>query len=102
MEENIVAFEKKCIFSRVEFEYDPDKSAANLAKHGIDFEQIQQLWDGKVVAAPARDCSERRWLAVGQLDSKFWTVIVTLRNNKVRIISARRSRKNEIENYKNA
>ena len=26
------------------FEYDPDKSAANLAKHGIDFEAVQALW----------------------------------------------------------
>ncbi|MBU6182159.1 MAG: BrnT family toxin [Verrucomicrobia bacterium] len=86
----------------MEFEYDPTKSAANLAKHGIDFGQIQKLWDGKVVAAPARDSSEQRLLAIGQLDSKFWTVIITLRNSKIRIISARRSRKNEIKNYKNA
>jgi uncharacterized DUF497 family protein len=26
------------------FEYDPDKSAANKRKHGIDFEEAQELW----------------------------------------------------------
>lgn len=27
------------------FEFDPDKSAANKAKHGIDFVEAQALWD---------------------------------------------------------
>lgn len=26
------------------FEYDPQKSAANLAKHGIDFDEAQHMW----------------------------------------------------------
>ena len=29
----------------MEFEYDPQKSARNLAKHGIDFGEAQRLWD---------------------------------------------------------
>jgi len=86
----------------VEFEWDPENSTTILVKHGIDFEQIQRLWDGKVVAAPARNSLEHRWLAVGQLEASFWTAIMTFRNNKIRIISARRSRKNEIKNYKRA
>jgi uncharacterized DUF497 family protein len=86
----------------VDFEFDPAKSALNLVKHGIDFQKIQDMWKSKVVAAPSRNSLERRWLAIGSLDSKFWTVIITLRNEKIRIISARRSRKNEIKSYKNA
>jgi uncharacterized DUF497 family protein len=85
----------------VEFEYDPAKSALNLAKHWIDFQKIQEIWNSKVVAAPSHNASENRWLAIGSVDSKFWTVIITIRNKKIRIISARRSRKNEIEHYKN-
>jgi uncharacterized protein len=75
----------------VEFEFDSNKSDLNLEKQGIDFEQIQKMWDGKIVAAPSRNSLEERWLAVGCLESNFWTVIITLRNNKIRIISARRS-----------
>ena len=33
----------------MEFEYDPAKSAKNLAKHGIDFEQAQRMWDDVVL-----------------------------------------------------
>ena len=32
----------------MDFEYDPVKSALNLAKHGIDFQKIQEVWEGKV------------------------------------------------------
>jgi uncharacterized DUF497 family protein len=28
----------------VDFEFDPRKSAANLAKHGIDFASVQEIW----------------------------------------------------------
>ena len=37
------------------FEFDPDKSAANLAKHGIDFEAAQALWLDEAVAYDAQD-----------------------------------------------
>ena len=29
----------------MQFEYDPNKSTANKAKHGIDFEDAQRIWD---------------------------------------------------------
>ena len=29
----------------MKFEYDPDKSAANREKHGIDFDEAQALWN---------------------------------------------------------
>lgn len=29
----------------MQYEYGPEKSAANKAKHGIDFEEAQALWD---------------------------------------------------------
>ena len=81
------------------FEYDAAKSRANAAKHGIDFEAVQEMWDGVVVAAPGRFVGEDRLMAIGQIDGKFWTVIVTLRGSSLRIISARRSRTNEIKIY---
>jgi uncharacterized DUF497 family protein len=39
----------------VEFEFDPEKSSANKAKHGIDFVEAQTLWlDEALIEAPAR------------------------------------------------
>ena len=81
------------------FEYDEVKSRANAVKHGIDFGAVQQMWDGVVVAAPARFVGEDRLMAIGQIDGKHWTAIVTLRGSALRIISARRSRTNEIKIY---
>jgi uncharacterized protein len=84
----------------VEFEFDPAKSAANLEKHGIDFTQAQQLWqDIARVEIPARTTDEPRWLAIGQIDGKHWSVVVTYRQGRVKIISARRSRKEEVALY---
>ena len=37
------------------FEFDPAKSAANLEKHGIDFEEVQAVWaDTRRLEIPAR------------------------------------------------
>ena len=55
----------------MEFEFDPNKSKANRAKHGIDFIKAQQLW----------------------------SAIITYRQGRVRIISVRRSRKEEVGIY---
>jgi uncharacterized DUF497 family protein len=55
-----------CNESSVLFEYDAAKSLTNAAKHGIDFEAVQEMWDGVVVAAPARFVGEDRIMAIGQ------------------------------------
>jgi uncharacterized DUF497 family protein len=83
----------------MEFEFDPAKSASNLDKHGIDFDAVQAIWQDVIrIEIPARTEDEPRWLVVGQIDGKHWSV-VTYREDRVRIISARRSRKEEVELY---
>jgi uncharacterized protein len=85
---------------RMEFEVDPAKSASNLEKHGIDFDTIQAIWQDMMrVEIPARTTDEPRWLVVGQMDGKHWSVVVTYRGSQVRIISARRSQKEEVALY---
>lgn len=82
------------------FEYDPNKSTSNLCKHGVDFEQAQRLWDDpKAVEVCLPYEEEPRWAVFGIMDGKHWTAVVTHRGDKVRIISVRRSRKNEEEFY---
>jgi uncharacterized protein len=66
--------------NRVDFEFDPAKSASNLEKHGIDFDAVQVIWqDVMRVEVPARTADEPRWLVVGQIDGKHWSVVVTYR-----------------------
>jgi len=82
------------------FEFDEQKSQSNLAKHGIDFIEAQQLWnDPALLEIPARTTDEPRYLLIGQIDNRFWSAVATYRDEKIRIISVRRSRKEEVELY---
>jgi len=84
------------------FEFDPDKSAANAAKHGIDFIEAQALWDDeRAIGFEVRrdDLTERRWLVIGRIGDNIWTAVVTYRGDTTRIISVRRARGNEVESY---
>ena len=84
----------------MECEFDPGKSASNLEKHGIDFERAEALWqDVRRVEIPARTTNEARWLVIGQIEGKHWSAVVTYREQRVRIVSARRSRKEEVALY---
>jgi len=82
------------------FEYDPQKSVLNRSKHGIDFEEAQALWDDpRVLEIRARTTGESRFLVVGQIGERHWSAIITYRRDRVRIISVRRSRPEEVELY---
>ena len=82
------------------FEYDPNKSAENKRKHGIDFEDAQRLWaDPGVMEIPARTSDEPRWLLIGKIDEKYWSAIITKRGENIRLISVRRSRDEEVALY---
>lgn len=82
------------------FEFDPEKSAANKQKHGIDFVEAQALWDDPdVIEIPAKITDEPRFLIIGTIDGKHWSGVITYRGDNVRIISVRRSRSEEVAIY---
>jgi len=82
------------------FEFDPEKSDRNLAKHGIDFIEAQKLWnDQNLLEIPARTEDEPRFIAIGQIDTKYWSAVITYRSDDIRIISVRRSREEEVVLY---
>ena len=84
----------------MEFEFDPEKSAANEIKHGIDFDDAQALWDDPwLVEAPARTEDEPRFIVIGRIGERHWSAVWTLRGERIRIISVRRARKEEVERY---
>ena len=83
-----------------EFEFDPAKSTANWQKHRMDFVQAQALWqDPMRVEVPARTVDEPRWLVIGRIDGKHWSAVVTYREDRIRIISVRRARDEEVAIY---
>lgn len=84
----------------MEFEFDPHKSASNKVKHGIDFSEARKLWnDPHLLEIEARSIDEPRVLLIGTIEGKHWSAVITYREDKVRIISVRRSRKEEVELY---
>ncbi len=91
---------KLCYDFHMKFEYDPEKSAINKDKHGIDFEQAQALWkdEGRAEVRSA-DPSEERWLLIGKIGDRFWTAVYTMRAEVIRIIFVRRSREDEVKDY---
>jgi len=84
------------------FEYDQRKSDSNRAKHGIDFDEAQTLWDDEAfLEIPAKNLDEPRFLVIGKVKGKHWSAVITYRDGNIRIISVRRSRDEEIELYEN-
>jgi uncharacterized DUF497 family protein len=82
------------------FEFDPRKSAANKRKHGIDFVEAQAMWnDPDLIEIPARTEDEPRFFVIGMIVGKHWSGVITYRDDRIRIISVRRSRKEEVEIY---
>ena len=84
----------------MEFEFDSKKSASNKQKHGIDFYEAQALWDDPdLIEIPVNTIDEPRHLVIGKIVEKYWSGVITYRGEKIRIISVRRSRKEEVEIY---
>ena len=84
----------------MEFEFDLEKSEKNKKKHGIDFYEAQALWDDPdLIEIPVKTADEPRFLITGRIAEKYWSGVITYRGDRIRIISVRRSRKEEIEIY---
>ncbi len=83
-----------------QFEYDESKSLTNLDKHGIDFLTAQKLWnDPEALELKAKSDDEERFIVIGLIQGKYWSAVVTYRNGYIRLISVRRSRKQEVLLY---
>lgn len=82
------------------FEYDQKKSDLNKIKHDIDFNEAQLLWDDpNVIEIPAKTTDEIRYLVIGKIFERHYSGIITYRKDKIRIISIRRSRPEEVKIY---
>lgn len=84
----------------MDFEFDPAKSERNKQKHGIDFDEAQALWeDEHRIEVPATTLDEARFMIVARLAGQHWSGVFTYREARIRIISVRRSRPEEVELY---
>ncbi len=87
----------------MEFEFDEAKSRRNRDKHGIDFVEAQIIWlDSMLIEIPAKTEDEARYLVVRKIAGAHWSAVITYREERIRVISVRRSRREEIEIYEGA
>lgn len=86
----------------LKFDWDESKRFSNIEKHGIDFyiaclvlqtEGLIQQIDNR------QDYGEPRYIATGQWGDRILVVVFTVRNDTIRIISARRANRRECQFY---
>lgn len=79
------------------FEWDDEKNATNLSKHGISFEEASTIWNGPVLTGhDVKHHSEVREISFGLIGGMTVVCVVhTERNGRIRIISARKATKSE-------
>ena len=84
------------------FQFDPAKAQSNLHKHGISFADAESVFYDPL-AIHIEDVSaenEPRWVAIGMGSAnRILVVIYTLRNDDIRLISARQASRREVKNY---
>jgi uncharacterized DUF497 family protein len=85
----------------MEFEWDETKRLANLDKHGIDFIDVPDVFEGDIVTVEDDRYSygEQRFVTFGLLQGRVIAVVHTDRGELIRIISARKATKNEQRTY---
>ena len=86
-----------------EIEWDSDKADSNLKKHGVSFEEAATaLLDPMALAQEdAAAEGEPRWVLIGMsAQLRLLTVVYTLRRqDRIRLISARRATRKEAKHY---
>ena len=81
------------------FEWDEKKRDQTLKKHGIDFFDAAEIFLGEHLCVSARSEIEQRQIAVAYLNGIPIAVVFTIRDDAIRIITARRARLNEREAF---
>ena len=88
----------------MDFEWDENKNKSNQEKHGIDFKDALYVFkdkNNKISPDLRKDYGESRWKIIGKIYGSIISVIYTLREETIRIISARKASRIEREEYNN-
>jgi uncharacterized DUF497 family protein len=88
------------------FEWDPEKAEKNAHKHEVNFEEAASVFDDPLfitVLDEEHSTDEERYITVGLSNrNRLLLVAHAERNNRIRIISARKAMKNEEKFYQEA
>lgn len=82
-----------------DFEWDNNKRSQTLKKHGIDFCDAAEIFASVYLKTKGNSDTELRFIAIGELNGVHIAVVFTERENAIRLITARRARRDEREAY---
>ena len=86
----------------MDFEWDETKNQTNIRKHGVSFETARRIFEGPVLSwlDVRRVYGEDRYISVGSIEAGALLVVAyTVRNRRVRLISARPASRKERQAY---
>ena len=85
------------------FEWDEEKAASNLEKHGVSFQEASTIFMDSLsstISDPLHSFEEQRFVTIGESAKREVLVVVhTQRDTKIRIMSAREATRKERQNY---
>jgi uncharacterized DUF497 family protein len=81
------------------YQWDERKRLSNLEKHGLDFFDVGTVFESPHVEVPSSHGIEKRFLVIGTFEERFVTVVYTMRDDAIRVISFRRARHEERDTY---
>ena len=85
----------------MDIDFDPEKDATNLSKHGVSLAAAARLnWDAALAWIDDRaDYGEMRIVALAPIGDRLFFVVFVDRENSRRIISLRRANRREVNHY---
>ena len=84
------------------YEWDEQKRATNITKHGVDFVEIENFdWATALTILDTR-FEESRYAALGLIENRLYAVAYTVREKSTRLISMRKANRREIKKYEQA
>lgn len=88
----------------VRFTWSDAKRASNLAKHGLDFRDGAQVFDGPAITIEDTRFwyGEKRYMTLGLLNDMVVSIVHTENDEEIRIISFRSATKREVHLYLDA
>ena len=87
------------------FERDEAKNKENIRKHGIDFADALEVFQGPLLVDAREEYGEDRWIGIGSLQKRKLVVVIVFTEREpeaIRVISLRKAKKHEKERYEEA
>ncbi len=84
------------------FEWDEDKATLNAAKHGVTFEEACKVWEDRLrveIFDDDHSLEEQRYQLIGLSARRLLFVVFTERNDRLRIVHARKANKTQERFY---